>query len=61
MNGKSYRVLLIDPSGSDPIEVAYQAQQRDEAEAWAAAWEAEPMGLVAVVWPPWAEVPTSIS
>jgi hypothetical protein len=35
----------------------YQAQSRDEAEAWVTAWEEEPLELVAVVWPAWAELP----
>jgi hypothetical protein len=52
-----YRVLLVDPSGQTPAEVVYQAQSRDEAEAWVQAWEEEPLEFVAVIWPAWAEFP----
>jgi hypothetical protein len=57
MKGNCYSVLLIDPAGNAPAEVAYQAQSREEAEAWVQAWEEEPLELVAVVWPKWAALP----
>jgi hypothetical protein len=57
MKGNCYRVLLIDSAGQTPAEVVYQAQTRDEADAWVQAWEEEPLGLVAVVWPAWAALP----
>ncbi|MEQ8790273.1 MAG: hypothetical protein RIC55_28515 [Pirellulaceae bacterium] len=57
MKGIFYQVVLIDPQGEAAPELRYRAQSRDEAEAWTHAWEEEPLGLVAVVWPSWARLP----
>jgi hypothetical protein len=57
MNGTDYLVVLIDPQGHAAADVRYRARTREEAEAWAGAWDEEPLGLVAVVWPGWAPLP----
>lgn len=57
MNATGYLVVLVDPQGHAAAEVRYRAPTRDEAEAWASAWDEEPLGLVAVVWPAWAPLP----
>lgn len=61
MKGIRYVVLLFDPAGMSRPEVRYRAQTRDEADAWAQAWDEDPLGLVAVVWPTWAPLPDDLN
>lgn len=55
---ETYRVVLLNPVDlNDSPEVACECETRAEAEAWCEEWEREPLGLVAVVWPRWAQIP----
>jgi hypothetical protein len=56
-NTQATHVLLIRPGDCDPVEVIEERNQ-DVAKAFCDEYNSTPGSLIAIVWPPWADLPS---